>query len=987
MVEVRIEGRRLDVFEKFDFSFNYGIADIREPDKRSTEYSKTIQCPSTPANDELFGHIYDVNISNQFNANSTNIGVNFNPNKKAEARVIADGVEVMAGVMQLRQITMKRGAYIYEVVFIGKLVNIFSVLGDKELNGLDDNGSPYIDFSDLNHSYSYSSISNSWSFGLDYVYPMLDYGDAFEYNSNGERIYHPTHFKPFIKLKSVIDRMFAFAGFTYTSQFMAGSLFNRLIIGEPKELTLSDAEANLRNALVYIGGNYDLLDSANVLVNNDGSYRHRFPYTSIAYDNGNNFNTALAIYITPYESIATVSSVVNYTITRTKRSFFSWSVAGGSYYIYRYEILPNGNCDVYNHTTGALIQSNASTNQELTNLTGDGDAGILQQTLQTIINAVTTNESYRDQIATRFTGFDCLYGSISAPVLKHNIKRYSNTYINEGAADFVFYPSITLGQTVQQTSSVTVEDMHIYPSDYVYTELVIPKPFTSTGFYGGDNVLFDVFLDEYEMIPSGTFKVEANTSTLLEHQMMDFNAVVPNVKMADLLTSVFNMFNLYVEVDPNNERNLLIETRDYFYRQGGIKDWTYKLARDKDITIQPLGLITDREYIYTYSEDGDYYNDKYQSNRGHAYGRARIEVDNDFIQSSNEVEVVFSPTPLVNDKPSSRIIGAIYDADITDGIKPTDSNVRIMQWGGMLPSTPQWEFKHLPPPPLNFLGGLITTPQSTYPYAGHWDNPINPTIDINFGLPYELYYQSNGYTGTITVTNANLFNLFHRNYINEVTDKDSKVMTAMFYLQPTDINTLNFRDEIVIDNAYWRLNKVSNYNPFKEGLTKVELIKIKEAVTFGKQSRPLNSGGTIGGEVMPRPDIGIYTNRNRYPLFRGTVNGSDNLVAESATAFKVIGNGNIIGQGTRNVTIFGNGNEVAGGLHNVQLINTNGVTVTKSNVTYVSGKQQDNTEVIEGGLNEVRALNGGTNIFTVDGGEDIVQAQFSDTAIYVIEGN
>ena len=29
MVEVRIEGYRLDVFEGFDISFNYGVADIR----------------------------------------------------------------------------------------------------------------------------------------------------------------------------------------------------------------------------------------------------------------------------------------------------------------------------------------------------------------------------------------------------------------------------------------------------------------------------------------------------------------------------------------------------------------------------------------------------------------------------------------------------------------------------------------------------------------------------------------------------------------------------------------------------------------------------------------------------------------------------------------------------------------------------------------------------------------------------------------------
>jgi hypothetical protein len=127
VVEVRIEGYRLDVFEGFDFSFNYGVADIRNPEKRSTEYSKTIKCPATKSNDELFGHIYDVNISNNYDANISNISVNFNPNKKAEARVIADGVEVMAGVVQLRKIVQKGHAYTYEVVFIGKLLNICSI--------------------------------------------------------------------------------------------------------------------------------------------------------------------------------------------------------------------------------------------------------------------------------------------------------------------------------------------------------------------------------------------------------------------------------------------------------------------------------------------------------------------------------------------------------------------------------------------------------------------------------------------------------------------------------------------------------------------------------------------------------------------------------------------------------------------------------------------------------------------------------------------
>jgi hypothetical protein len=985
VVEVRIEGRKLDVFEGFDFSFNYGIADIRNPEKRSTEYSKTIKCPATKNNDELFGHIYDVNISNNYDANTTNISVNFNPNKKAEARVIADGVEVMAGVVQLRRIVQKGHAYTYEVVFIGKLLNIFSVLGDKELNGVDENGNPYIDFSDLNHAYNYANITSSWNFTDDYVYPMLDNGTSFEYNGSGERIYGVTQFKPFLKLKSVINRIFDFAGFTYTSSFFNSALFERLIIGEVKENLLSDAQADLRNAEVTVTSP-DVLDLTYLTFSALNGYTHRFDFTTVVYDAGNNIDINQDIYFTSFESVSTVTSVVDYEVTRTKRTFFSWSAAGGVPITYRYEILPNGNCDVYNHITGAQLQSDVSTNQTLTTLTGDLDAGVDSNAeLQHIIDNCISSQSYRDSVGLAFTGFDCLYGSMAAPLFKHNIKRFDSIqgYVNENSTDFVLFPNMALGATVSQTSYASAESVNINQGNYLYTELFIPNVFVTTGFFGGDGVFTDVIFDEYKMEANGFFRVTAENNTLLEHQDVDFNSIVPIVEMSELFTSVLQMFNLYVEVDPNNERNLLIETRDTFYSQGGTKDWTYKLARDRDVTLEPLGVLTDREYIYTYSEDGDYYNERYQSNRGHVYGRARVEIDNDFVQSSKETEIIFSPTPLINDNPSSRIIGAIYDSDIEDGFKQTDSNVRILQWGGMLPSNPQWVFSYSNANQQNIP---LLAAFNTYPYAGHWDNPITPTIDINFGLTYELYYQANAFTGTLQVTNANLYNIYHRNYINEVTDKDSKVMTAMFYLEPTDINTLDFRDQIVIDNSYWRLNKVMNYNPFKEGLTKVELIKIKEAVTFQKSDRSLNAGGYLGKEKMPSPSTEIKTNGNKYPPFQGKVSGAGNNVGQSVTAFKVVGSRNTIGEGSKNITIFGNDNEVIGGLHNVQLINTNGVLVTDSNVTYINGKEQDNVEVLDGGENEVRALNGGTNIFTVDGGEDIVQTQFSEIAIYTIEG-
>jgi hypothetical protein len=918
VVEVRIEGRRLDVFEGFDFSFNYGVADIRNPEKRSTEYSKTIKCPATKSNDALFGHIYDVNISNDYNANTTNISVNFNPNKKAEARVIADGVEVMAGVVQLRKVIQKGHAYTYEVVFIGKLLNIFSKIGDKQLSGTDENGLRFLDFSEYDHELKYSNQVNSWTatIGEGYVYPLIDWGDGSLFTTAGRRVYEVGDLRPAIYVKTLIDKIFDFAGFSYTSSFFNTTTFKRLIVPATKKLNLPQNQIEPRQFKA---------------VKTLPQIMSRFPSISPnTFGNEQIFNPStgqMAKLCFEDDSYIGFDNNDQYRILSTESPFVPYNYNAVNNYIF-----------------------------------------VCQETLR--------YDTFKSSIDLQITKNATLSGVFEGTV---DIVRWvDSSQTLEVVAESAFYFDIS-GANGTQTQTVYVEgDTFSENNDQVYIRLNSDpyangyKPDFRNSASGLGNVALDV------RCTGGYFENEPITDELFEGDLVTLSDHLPDVEMREFLTSVFNMFNLYVEADPNNENNLLIETRDTFYSQGGTKDWTYKLAREKDIALEPLGVLTDREYIYTYSEDGDYYNERYQNNRGHAYGRARVEVDNDFVQSSKEVEVVFSPTPLVNDNPSNRIIGAIYDSDIEEGAKPTDANIRIMYYGGLLPSTPSWKHRRRFP--------FYDFDTSQYPYAGHWDNPLTPSLDINFGLTLELYYQSNSYTGTLQVTNANLYNLYHRNYINEITDKDSKVMTALFYLEPTDINTLDFRDQIVIDNAYWRLNKVMNYNPFKEGLTKVELIKIKEPVTFSKGNRNLNSGGFLGAERLPNPSTEIKTNGNKYPSFQGKVSGRDNTVGHSVTAFKVVGSNNRIGEGSRNIVILGDGNEVKGGLHNVQLINTNGVTITDSNVTFVSGKQQENRDILEGGENTVRALNGGTNIFTVDGGEDIVQTQFSESAIYIIEG-
>jgi hypothetical protein len=899
-VQVLVEGRPIDIFQ-FDFSFNYAIADIRHPDERKTEYSKTIQCPGTQRNDAIFGQIYDVNISNAYNASAANIAANFNPNKRANARIITDGIEVMDGTLQLRQITAKKDQLIYEIIFIGKMANIFNELGDSELNGLDDNGQPLIDFSDLDHEYNYGRIVSSWSNTDGYVYPMLDYGvNEPLYQQTSERIYKVSDFRPAVFLHDIIDRIFSFADFSYTSTFLSSAFFRRLIIPWTNEgFMISESEVANRSATASATGTQYL----------NNQFMPNYPSAP--------FNTEVLL---DFDSSIDPNNL--------------WNDAGDYY-----EATIDGNYNVFSNPSFIV------TNTDVNGVPGPMPVkiNIYRQTTSGAIDLVGSN-----------------LNDIEIPA--------------------------GIGTAFETAAVATAENVYLEAGDRVFSRIEIN--------YAEPLFAFVLFFGRYDFEASirGTIEVTSGDLGIVEGMEIPMNSLVPEVEMKDLLLSVIQMFNLYVTIDPNDERNLLIETRDTFYQSGKVKDWTHKMARDKDVTLQPLGLLTGNEFVYTYAEDDDYYNKRYNDSFGHVYGRAKAEVDNDFQLGTNEMEVVFSATPMVNDNPSNRIIGKIYNEDIEEGVAETEHNIRLLYFGGLIPSNPDWVFRYRQATQNGYL--TINVPQSSYPYAGHLTHPgtggIIPQQDINFGIPRQLFYSGNAYTGNLLYTNANLFNVFHRNHVIEITNKDSKLMTAMFYLEPLDIMNLDFRDQIQIDNSYWRINEIKDYNPFKEQLTKVELFKVivkepLEVDTFqvGQPKKVADGLAKINTPVVKK----VQRSGNVFPQFNGgKVFGQRNRVGDSTTTFMVQGNDNKVGEGSSNITIIGDRNEVGAGLHNVRIIATDGAKVSRSNVTIINGEEQMNGYIIEGGEDEVRATDAGGTIYVVDGMADEVQIQYGDSAIYTIDG-
>lgn len=226
---------------------------------------------------------------------------------------------------------------------------------------------------------------------------------------------------------------------------------------------------------------------------------------------------------------------------------------------------------------------------------------------------------------------------------------------------------------------------------------------------------------------------------------------------------------------------------------------------------------------------------------------------------------------------------------------------------------------------------LEGTTQKAIPYLGHLDNPYNPKYDLNFGQNKGTYeFLSN------RITNDNLYNVYWKNYLNEISDKDSRIITAGFYLTADDIADFKFNHNIFIDGQYYKVNKIINYNPAVDSIVKVELIKSKYITIITTQDK---TNPNLPWEPPIRPDWPVvpvgpwkgvdtpWTGRNvpwgwgndiignwsssidnSYANARSSmIYGADNFV--SGNSVSVMGNNNRVAMAS-SVSVLGNNNRV-----------------------------------------------------------------------------
>lgn len=243
ITEIYLEGNRLDLFQEIGADLSYVIDDIKDFSSRNTSYSKTINIPGNANNNKIFGHIYDLNISNNYGYNTIdpNFGYNFNPSKHASCIIYHNKIQIFKGIIRLLEITINDNMIEYQCAVFGELGGFASAIGNSLLEDL--NG-----FEVYNQTWTEGNVVNSWdaSGGTGIVFPLIDYGNC----KNTAPDYHLDSFRPSFFVYELLDKIIKTAGYTYESSFMNTGIFKSLIIPNNKA-DLEEVISDLLNAQCF----------------------------------------------------------------------------------------------------------------------------------------------------------------------------------------------------------------------------------------------------------------------------------------------------------------------------------------------------------------------------------------------------------------------------------------------------------------------------------------------------------------------------------------------------------------------------------------------------------------------------------------------------------------------------------------------------------------------------------------------------------------
>lgn len=636
-----------------------------------------------------------------------------------------------------------------------------------------------LDFSEWDHVRNKENIMLSWNnLGNGYVYPYIVNGNEMAKQASQTAIYdlYPAPF-----LKEIIDKIFLGSGYTYTSKFFNSEYFKRLILPYTEDsILMPDETINSRSTRIGSSGSW--------VGPNTVTYTDYKLFTANALTKGN--NRSFDSFEMNVETGSTSTFVWQDPLNTFNGNFYT--VPGNGFY--SLDILPNLVFAYYSPSNTYLWAGYQYAFRLDYRIDVLNSNGTVRTTLLNIVDEAIIPSALLD---TTRTGV------------------FIDTDNN-------------IGDVIQYAAS----DVWLNAGETIKVSGRFRWPDSSNNYFAGngsDSVMsiFPLLKHTYGS-ESSRFVCEPSTNVDRGNELLDMSSLLPNsIKQSDLILSISKMFNLIIDTNPTKPNDLIIEPEEDFYNSKSvILDWDDLVDESSDITIKLMSELDANQWTWEYTEDDDYYNKQYTEETKRKYGDYTITIENDWSDKEQKLQLPFAPTPNAEEFLNGRVAPHFVDRKDAD-VSPKKVKPRILFYGGVIASTNSWYIKD------NY--GVDATEEELYeyPYVGMWDHPTNPRWSLEFGRSAKNYWS------TSAIPNNNLFYRFHRYKIQQIQNPDARLLEGYFKLTQKDIANLDFRNVVRYDEAYWRINKIHDYNPVAtDKLTKVTLYKLNE-ITIDDQTRTL----------------------------------------------------------------------------------------------------------------------------------------------------
>jgi hypothetical protein len=324
--------------------------------------------------------------------------------------------------------------------------------------------------------------------------------------------------------------------------------------------------------------------------------------------------------------------------------------------------------------------------------------------------------------------------------------------------------------------------------------------YTNTPFYG--SAVYDPFnATGWELV-----KIE----NVAYGAVMQMNQNAPDVKQIDFVKDIINMHCCAIVPDTFKPSVLNIIPMVDYVNSGDTLDWTDKLDISKDIILNPTTDRQKKNILFTYKNGGDFLS-KVFSDNGRTYGEYKIEgyqvspdePINDFADGDLKIQLTAESNPCNYINGTSLVISK-YRNDKGEFV------------------TPNLRFVYMSDTGLVKLYDEVdeVVVESAVNVTNHYSDSYATIsdFDLNFAPETALHViEENPF--------KNLFNLYWRDYMNQLYSPKARILEASFALDVMDVQSFSFADKIWVKDSYWRILEITDYKVGMNESTRVLLIK------------------------------------------------------------------------------------------------------------------------------------------------------------------